>query len=61
MLLSRADEREYSDNLLDNVLTYLYACDFGVAVFERVESDEFNPNVTWRLVICLPVGSKCVY
>lgn len=42
----RADEREYSDDLMENVLTYLYGCELGVAVFDRIESHEFNPNVT---------------
>src|SRR3990172_35156 len=29
-----------------NILTYIYGCEFGIAVFERIESDEFNPNVS---------------
>lgn len=41
----RADEREYHDDLFPNVLTYIYGCGFGIAVFERIESEEFNPNV----------------
>ena len=41
----RADEKEYHDDLFDNVLTYIYGCGFGIAVFERIEAEEFNPNV----------------
>jgi hypothetical protein len=42
----RADEKEYHDDLFANVLTYLYGCGFGIAVFERLEADDFNPNVS---------------
>ena len=42
----RADQKDYHDDLYWNILTYLYGCGFGIAVFERLESDEFNPNVS---------------
>jgi hypothetical protein len=45
----RADDKEYHNNLLSNVLTYIYGCDIGVAVFERIEADEFNPNVSFEV------------
>jgi CHAT domain len=41
----RADDRQYHDDLFPNVLTYVYGCGFGIAVFERIETEEFNPNV----------------
>jgi len=41
----RADDKEYHDDLFSNVLTYIYGCNFGIAVFERLETDDFNPNV----------------
>lgn len=41
----RADGKEYHDDLFPNVLTYAYGCGFGIAVFERIETEEFNPNV----------------
>lgn len=28
------------------ILTYVYGCRFGIAVFERIESEVFNPNVS---------------
>jgi hypothetical protein len=40
----RADDRAFHDNLLENVLTYIHGCRFGIAVFERLAADEFNPN-----------------
>ncbi|MCD4665687.1 MAG: hypothetical protein K8R68_10505, partial [Bacteroidales bacterium] len=42
----RADEKEYHEDLFPNVLTYLHGCKFGIAVFERLEEEEFNPNVS---------------
>ena len=44
--LMRADEKHYSDDLLVNIRTYMHGCSFGVAVFERINSDYFNPNVS---------------
>jgi hypothetical protein len=42
----RADERTYEDDLLPNILTYIYGCDVGIAVFERISGETFNPNVS---------------
>lgn len=41
----RADDKDYHDDLFWNILTYVYGCGFGVAVFERIEQEEFNPNI----------------
>lgn len=41
----RADDKRYHDDLFPNVLTYMHGCGLGVAVFERLEADETNPNV----------------
>jgi hypothetical protein len=41
----RADDKQYHDDLFPNVLTYVYGCGFGIAIFERIETEEFNPNV----------------
>jgi hypothetical protein len=45
LIALRADDKEYHDDLFPNVLTYIHGCGFGVAVFERIEADRFNPNV----------------
>lgn len=42
----RADDKHYHDDLFPNVVTYMYGCGFGISVFERIEEDEFNPNVS---------------
>jgi hypothetical protein len=45
----RADDCRYHDDLLYNVLTYVYGCSFGVAIFERIEKEEFNSNVAFEV------------
>lgn len=42
----RADDRDYHDDLFPNILTYIHGCRFGIAIFERIEADDFNPNVS---------------
>lgn len=39
-------DKELHDNLYYNVLTYLHGCSCGVAVFDRIEDESFNPNVS---------------
>lgn len=41
----RADDKQYHDDLFFNVLTYIYGCGFGIAVYERIEDEIFNPNI----------------
>jgi hypothetical protein len=42
----RADDKQYHDDLYYNVVTYLRGCGFGIAVFEHIEGEKFNPNVS---------------
>ena len=42
----RADDKQYHDELFPNIETYVHGCGFGIAVFERIETEEFNPNVS---------------
>ncbi|MBN1303165.1 MAG: hypothetical protein JXA13_01925, partial [Anaerolineales bacterium] len=48
ILALRADDKQYTDGLLENVLTCIYGCDFGIAVFERIRRDIYNPNVSYE-------------
>ena len=48
MSAARADDRQYHDDKYWNIMTYIYGCGFGVAVFERLQADEFNPNVSFE-------------
>jgi protein-tyrosine-phosphatase len=45
----RADDKTYSDSLWPNVKSYMDACDLGMAIFEQIEDDDFNPNVSLEL------------
>lgn len=42
----RADDKEYTDDLFSNVRVYMHCSSFGIAVFERLLADDFNPNVS---------------
>lgn len=52
----RADDKEYMDELFANIKTYMHACDFGVAVFERITEDDFNPNVSLEVGYMMGMG-----
>ncbi len=41
----RADERQFHDDLWGNVRTFLHGCGFGIAVYERIETEEQNANI----------------
>lgn len=45
----RADDKRYSDDLLDNVRTYMHSCGFGIAIIERLVTNDFNPNVSLEI------------
>jgi len=52
----RADDLEYHQDLLPNVLTYIYDCNFGIAAFERIESERHNPNVALEVGYMMALG-----
>jgi hypothetical protein len=54
----RADVKEYHSDLYYNVLTYIYGCTFGVAVFERITSDLTNPNVIFEVGYSIAIGKQ---
>lgn len=41
----RADENEFHGDLWGNVRTHLHGCGFGIAIYERIETNEPNANV----------------
>lgn len=45
----RADDKEYHTDLYYNILSYIYAADFGIAVFERIDDENYNPNVAFEV------------
>jgi len=54
----RADDKQYMDDLFPNIKTYMHACDFGVAVFDRIAEDDFNPNVSLEVGYMLGMGKN---
>jgi hypothetical protein len=52
----RADGRRYHDDLLYNVRTYLHGCSFGIAIFERISTDDFNPNISLEVGYLMAAG-----
>ncbi len=57
----RADDRQYHDDVFPNVKTYMHGCDFGVAVFERIEDEVFNPNISLEVGYLLALGKPICY
>lgn len=57
----RADDKEYHSDLYNNIQTYLHGCGFGIAVFERIESDNFNPNVALEVGYMLALGKPICF
>lgn len=54
----RADDKDWHSDLYYNVLTCLYGCSFGIAVFERIEQDDFNPNVALEVGYIMALGKQ---
>jgi nucleoside 2-deoxyribosyltransferase len=52
----RADDKEYHDDLFPNTVTYMHGCGFGVAVFEGIEEENFNPNVSLEVGYMYALG-----
>lgn len=57
----RADDKQYHDDLWMNILTYMYGCRFGIGVFERIEDDAFNPNVSLEVGYMMGLGKPCTF
>ncbi|MCD7963046.1 MAG: hypothetical protein LUF90_05755 [Rikenellaceae bacterium] len=49
IVLLRADDREYTDDLYYNIIAHLHACDFAIALFENYEGVSVNANVSFEV------------
>jgi hypothetical protein len=56
LVLVRADDHEFHADLWPNVQTYLHGCGFGIAVYERIDTDEPNANVGLEVGYMLAMG-----
>jgi hypothetical protein len=45
IVVVRADENHFHSDLLGNVRTLMHGCSFGIAVYERIQTNEPNANV----------------
>lgn len=52
----RSDDRQYHDDLFHNIETYMHGTNFGIAVFDFIEEEEFNPNVSLEVGYMLALG-----
>lgn len=52
----RADDVPFHDDLLPNVETYMHGCGIGIAVLERIETNDINPNVSLEIGYMLGLG-----
>jgi nucleoside 2-deoxyribosyltransferase len=58
----RADDKDYTGEVFSNVQTYMHECGFGIAVFERIVEDEFNPNIALDVGYMLALGKPvCLF
>ena len=57
----RADDKQYHDDVLLNILTYIYGCRFGIAVFERIEAEDFNPNISYEVGYMTGLGKSVCF
>jgi len=57
----RADDRTYSDDLLSNIRTYMHGCGFGIAVYERLVADDFNPNVSLEVGYMMALNKPVLF
>ena len=54
----RSDDKEYMDDLFPNVKIYMHACNFGIAIFDRITEEDFNPNVSLEVGYMLGMGKN---
>jgi hypothetical protein len=54
----RADDKEYNADIYYNILTYLHGCNFGIAVFEKISDEYFNPNVSLEVGYLLALNKQ---
>jgi len=56
----RADDKDYTGDLWENVCLYVLGSRFGVAVFEEIDEREFNPNIALELGFMLALNKRCL-
>ena len=54
----RADDKQYHEDLYPTIATYMHGCGFGIAVFDRLETEVFNPNISLEVGYMLGLRKK---
>lgn len=57
----RADDKWYADDLLTNIKTYMHGCSFGVALFDRINTNYFNPNVSLEIGYMMAMNKPILF
>jgi hypothetical protein len=55
-----AKDKEYSDDLWDNIRIYMHACKYGIAIFEQIKDCDFNPNISLEIGYMYAMGKECL-
>jgi hypothetical protein len=58
--LIRADDKDYTGELWENVCLYILGCKYCIAVFEEIDEREFNPNVAFELGFAFALNKRCL-
>ncbi len=56
----RADDKDYTGDLWENVVLYMLGSNYGVVVFEEIDIREFNPSVSLELGFMLAHSKRCL-
>jgi len=60
MNVFRADDKEYADDLWENVCVYMLGSTYGLAVFEQMDDRDFNPSVALELGFMMALNKRCL-
>ena len=58
--LIRADVNDYAVQVWDNVEACMNACNYGIAIFEQIDEQDINPNVSLELGFMRGQDKKCL-
>jgi len=56
----RADDKDYTGDLWENVCLHMLGSKFGIAVFEEIDQREFNPNIALELGFMMAQNKRCL-
>jgi hypothetical protein len=60
LMVLRADDKDYTGDLWENVCLCILGSKYGIAVFEEIDEREFNPSVALELGFMLAQNKRCL-